>query len=151
MNHQNCRDFTRRYPLTFGMRYVTSAPGPGRPGVGETVWMSGKEVAFLAKGPAGVGDKVAMYIEWPVLLEGEVPLQLIVTAEITQRSGPLSVARMTKHEFRTRRVPSSAIQPQPQPQLPFSTWDIRPARQMPASRTVGGMEPRQPVLVSAAG
>jgi hypothetical protein len=142
MNGKNGTDFTRRYPVTFGLRYVTAEPGPGRPGVGETVWMSGKEVAFLAKGPAAVGDKVAMYIEWPVLLQGEVPLQLILNAEIVQRSGPLSVARMIKYEFRTRGALSGALK---QPQLPVSTWDIRSAPPMPASRTVGGVQPRQPV------
>jgi hypothetical protein len=148
MNGKNGTSFTRRYPLTFGVRYVTAGPGPGRPGVGETVWMSGKEVAFLAKGPATVGDKVAMYIEWPVLLQGEVPLQLIVNAEIVQRSGPLSVARMIKYEFRTRGALSSALKLQPQ--LPVSTWDMRPAQQMPASRAVGSVQPRQPVLASVA-
>jgi hypothetical protein len=151
MNGDNGKNLTRRYPVTFGVRYVTAEPGPGRPGVGETVWMSGKEVAFLAKGPAAVGDKVAMYIEWPVLLQGEVPLQLIVNAEIIQRSGPLSVARMSKYEFRTRGVLSSALKLQPQPQLPFSTWDKRAARQIPASRTVGAIQPRHPVLASVAG
>jgi hypothetical protein len=150
MNDKNGTNFTRRYPLTFGVRYVTAEPGPGRPGAGETVWMSGKEVAFLAKGPATVGDKVAMYIEWPVLLQGEVPLQLIVNAEIVQRSGPLSVARMIKYEFRTRGALSGALKLQPQPQVPFSTWDIRSARQMPASTTVNSVQPRQPVLASVA-
>ena len=145
----NDKNFTRCYPLTFGVRYVTAEPGPGRPGAGETVWMSGKEVAFLAKGPATVGDKVAMYIEWPVLLQGEVPLQLIVNAEIVQRSGPLSVARMIKYEFRTRGALSSALKLQPQ--FPFSTWDIHSARQLAASTTVGGVQPRQPVLASVAG
>jgi hypothetical protein len=110
--------------------------------------MSGKEVAFLAKGPATVGDRVAMYIEWPVLLQGEVPLQMIVNAEIIQRSGPLSVARIAKYEFRTRGALSGVIKQQSQ--VPFSACDIRPA-QMPGSRTVGGIQPRQPVLASLAG
>jgi hypothetical protein len=149
MNNDNGRNLTRRYPVTFGVRYVTAEPEPGRPGVGETVWMSGKEVAFLAKGPATVGDRVALYVEWPVLLQGEVPLQMIVNAEIIQRSGPLSVARIAKYEFRTRGALSAVIKQQPQ--VPFSTWDIRAARQMPASRTVGGLQPRQPVLASVAG
>src|SRR5580692_3708388 len=99
MNDDTGKKIGRRYPLSFAMRYVVAEPACVRAGSGETVWMSGAEVAFLAKGPASVGEKLAMYIEWPVLLLGEVPLQLIVTAEIAQRSGPLSIARITKHEF----------------------------------------------------
>ena len=59
--------------------------------------MSGKEVGFLSKGTVGVGDKMVLHIEWPVLLGGEVSLQLMATAEIVQRSGPLSIARLVKH------------------------------------------------------
>src|SRR5580658_2995860 len=99
----------RRYPMSFALRYETAAPELARRGVGETVWMSCREVAFLAKGPMNVGDKVALHIEWPVLLEGEVPLQLTATAQIAQCSGPLSIARFVRYEFRPRGVQSSSM------------------------------------------
>jgi hypothetical protein len=95
--------------MSYGLRYVITTPAAEGTGAGETVWMSRREVAFLAKGPACVGDKVRMYIAWPVLLNGAIPLQLIVNAEIVQCSGPLSVARLTKHEFRTRGIQSSSM------------------------------------------
>jgi len=140
----------RRYHFFFAMRYVTAQPAvAAQHGVGETVWMSGKEVGFLAKGPAGVGDKIALYIDWPVLLQGEVPLQLIVTAVIVQRSGPLSVARMSKHEFRTRGAQSSAAAWQQH--MPLSDWATHPARYIPMSKTAGSAPPRQPALASAMG
>lgn len=109
MNGNTGGNTARRYPMSFALRYEMAAPEIARRGVGETVWMSSREVAFLAKGPIGVGDKVALHIEWPVLLEGEVPLQLTATAQIVQCAGPLSIARLAKHEFRTRRIQSLSM------------------------------------------
>lgn len=150
MNDVVDNSVARRYPFSFAMRYITAQPAvAAQNGVGETVWMSGKEVGFLAKGPAGIGDKVAMYIEWPVLLQGEVPLQLIVTAVIVQRSGPLSVAKIIKHEFRTRGTQSSAAAWQQH--MPLSVWATHPARYIPLSKTAASAAYRQPSLVSAAG
>jgi hypothetical protein len=133
---------TRRYPVSFALKYVLAGAAADRKGVGETVWMSGREVAFLSKGPAGVSDKVALYIEWPVLLHDEVPLQMIVTAEVVQRSGPLSIAKIARYEFRTRGALSSSLSAR-QP-LPFSTWAALPARIVPALRTVGSAPPSPP-------
>jgi hypothetical protein len=109
MNDETGRNTSRRFPMSYGLRYVTAPPAAECTGAGETVWMSRHEVAFLAKGPASVGDKVRIFIAWPVLLNGAVPLQLIVNAEIVQCAGPLSVAKLTKHEFRTRGVQSSSM------------------------------------------
>ena len=109
MNNETEQNVSRRFPMSYGLRYVMMPPAADRTGAGETVWISRHEVAFLAKGPARVGDKVRMFIEWPVLLHDEVPLQLTVNAEIVQSSGPLSVARLTKHEFRTRGIQSSSM------------------------------------------
>jgi hypothetical protein len=147
MNKNAVDKLSRRYPLSFAIRYVTAEPFGGRQGVGETVWMSGSELAFLSNGAANVGEKVSMYIEWPVLLQGEVPLQLIVTAHIVQRAGPLTVVRLSRHEFRTRRAQSSAVKPH----LPFSTWETHAARQMPACKTIASIPYRPPAVASAAG
>jgi hypothetical protein len=149
MNDDIGKSLPQRFPMTFGMRYVIADPTPAaRHGAGETVWLSSKEVAFLSKGPAGVGEKIALYVEWPVLLQGEVPLQLIVTAVIVQRSGPLSVAKISRHEFRTRAVQSFAI---PRLQAPVSVWATQPSRYIPIPRTPGGAPPQQPVAASLVG
>ena len=135
MNEDTGNDIARRYPVSFGMRYATAEPIP-RKGIAETVWMSGREVAFLAKGPASACDKVMLYIEWPVLLQGEAPLQLVVSGKIVQRSGPLSVAKIITHEFRTRGGQSSAIAARPQ--LPLSTWEPLPQAQLAVVSALGG-------------
>jgi hypothetical protein len=130
MNDATGQNTSRRFPVTYGLRYVMTAGAAELTGVGETVWMSRHEVAFLAKGPASVGDKVQIYIAWPVLLNDAVPLQLIVHAEIVQCSGPLSVAKLTKHEFRTRGIQSSLMgaKHQLQPPAPMAQY---PNRHMP--------------------
>jgi hypothetical protein len=111
MNDETSRNAARRFPMSYGLRYVMTQPAAERTGTGagETVWMSRHEVSFLTKGPARVGDKVQIYIAWPVLLNDAVPLQLILNAEIVQCSGPLCVAKLTRHEFRTRGIQSSSM------------------------------------------
>jgi hypothetical protein len=149
MNGVTGENTARRYPMSFAIRYVMGAPGAGQTWVGETLWMSSGEVAFLSKGPAGVGDKVAMHIEWPVLLEGETPLQLTATVEIVQRSGPLSIAKLSRYEFRTRRLqPSSMGARHP---LPIPAWQMPTVRQMPAMKAFGSGLPQPAVAASAAG
>jgi hypothetical protein len=134
MNAETGRSNSRRFPMSYGLRYVTAPPAAERTGAGETVWMSRHEVAFLAKGTACVGDKVQIYIAWPVLLHDAVPLQLIVNAEIVQCSGPLSVARLTKHEFRTRGIQSSSVGARHP--LPLPAPPQYPSRRMPYAETV---------------
>src|SRR5580692_3712333 len=87
MNGDTGENMARRYPMSFALKCVTGAYEMARTDFGETVWMSRSEVAFLSKGPVGIGDSVMLHIEWPVLLGGEVPLQLMAKAEIVQRSG----------------------------------------------------------------
>jgi hypothetical protein len=150
MNDETGMNSARRYPLSLALRYVVAGrAAAARNGVGETVWMSGGEVAFLAAEPACVGDKVALYIDWPVLLQGEVSLQLIVAAEVVQRAGQLSIAKMTKHEFRTRGVQSAALSRRLDP--PFSGWETHTARHIPAAKTVEIGWRRLPAVASAAG
>jgi hypothetical protein len=134
MNDETGQSISRRFPMSYGLRYVMMPPAAARTAVGETVWISRREVAFLAKGPACVGDKVQMFIEWPVLLHGEVPLQLTLSAEIVQSSGPLSVARLTKHEFRTRGIQCSSMGAGHRPALPSPP--PYPARRMPYPETI---------------
>jgi len=147
MKRNTAQKIARRYPLNFAVRYVIGPPETARTGIGETVWMSRSELAFRAEGPACVGDKLVICIEWPVLLRGEVPLQLAVGAEITQRLGPLSVAKLTRHEFRTRSLQCSAAARQ---RPPAQVWEMPSTRQMPATQTLGSVSNRQPAMASAA-
>ena len=138
MNDETGQNTSRRFPLCYGLRYVMTPPAAdrtvaSRTGAGETLWMSRHEVAFLAKGPASVGDKIQMFIAWPVLLNGAVPLQLILNAEIVQSSGPLSIAKLTKHEFRTRGIQSSSMVARPRLVLPAQ--EPYPSRRMPYGET----------------
>lgn len=146
MNGDTGPNITRRYPVSFAIRYVTGLPAEERTVVGETLWMSRGEMAFMTKEAAFVGEQVVISIEWPVLLQGKVPLQLTVTAEIVERAGFMSVARLSKHEFRTRGLYSRSTDAQPS--LPLPAWEAHPARKMPATNTLP--HPR-PVLASAAG
>ena len=141
----------RRYPMSFPLRYVLATRDEGRTGTGETVWMSGSEVAFVSRGQTSIGEKITLHIEWPVMLGGEVPLQLTAMAEIMQCTAPLSVARITKFEFRTRGSQASALQSSSlglRNLVLMPALNVRPA--YPAASRAYGTEARRPVLVASA-
>jgi hypothetical protein len=142
MNGGNGDKVARRFPMCFALRCVTGPPDIARTDSGQTVWISRAEVAFLSKAPADVGNKVVLHIEWPVLLEGEVPLQLTAKAEIVQRSGPLMIARMIQPEFRTRSLQAAARQAMAL--HPYST-------EMSVGRALPAAWESRPTVASAAG
>jgi hypothetical protein len=43
-------------------------------------------------------------VDWPALLEGGIPLQLIATGVVVWTRGTETALRIQRHEFRTRRV-----------------------------------------------
>lgn len=92
---------TVQYPVAMELRYKIRARPP-RVGVGQTRWMSSREVNFTADQPIERGTSLEMSIAWPALLHNRVALQLVVEAEITDfRDGTLT-AHIMKHHFRTR-------------------------------------------------
>ena len=45
-----------------------------------------------------------MSIDWPVLLDGGVQLQLVVRGVVVRSDGAVIALRIERHEFRTRRA-----------------------------------------------
>ena len=89
------------YPVEMELRYKIRARTP-RVGVGQTRWMSSREVNFTADQPIDRGTVLEISVAWPVLLHNRVALQLVVEAEITDFRSDTLTARIMKHHFRTR-------------------------------------------------
>ena len=98
-----------RYPVRLRVRYRTLGKGPVA-GVGETVDFSSRGIMVQAQlhHPIGTGSRIEAIVEWPVLLDGTIHLQLVAVGRVV-RSGMSGFAiSLGRHEFRTmKREPGS--------------------------------------------
>ena len=94
-----------RFPLTLDVRFsVSRRRAPVETGSGQLVDLSSSGLRFAAQGPLELGLKLDVAIDWPVLLDGRVQLQLMVTGVVVRSSGTESALRIHWHDFRTRSV-----------------------------------------------
>ena len=93
-----------RYPLTLAVRYVipNRHSDAARTGLGLTVDLSTSGVRFATDISLKPRIRVKLFIDWPVLLDGAVGLQLTIEGRVV-RSGDNEVClRIERHGFRTR-------------------------------------------------
>jgi hypothetical protein len=102
-----------RFPLTLDVRYsVSHRRAPLETGSGQIIDLSSSGLRFAAQGPMEPGLKLDVAINWPVLLDGRVQLQLIVTGVVVWSSGTDTALQIQRHDFRTRSVRLKAMSPQ---------------------------------------
>jgi hypothetical protein len=99
------RRASTRFPLALEVRYAVS----GRralmeTGAGRTVDLSSSGLRFATQGPLEPGIKLDVAIDWPVLLNGGVQLQLVAKGEVVWSSRTETALRIQQHELRTRGV-----------------------------------------------
>ena len=100
-----------RFPLTLDVRYSVSRRSVS--GSGQLIDLSSSGLRFAAQGPLRpAGLRLDVAIDWPVLLDGRIQLQLIVTGLVVWSSGTESALRILRHDFRTRSVRLNATSPQ---------------------------------------
>jgi hypothetical protein len=94
-----------RFPLALDVRYsVLHRKGPIETGSGQLIDVSSSGLRFTAQAPVECGLKLDVAINWPVLLDGRVQLQLTVSGVVVRSSGTEISMRIQKHDFRTRSV-----------------------------------------------
>jgi hypothetical protein len=102
-----------RFPLTLDVRYsVWHRRAPLETGSGQIIDLSSSGLRFAAQGPLEPGLKLDVAVNWPVLLDGRVQLQLILTGTVVWSSETEIALRIQRHDFRTRRVGLKAASPQ---------------------------------------
>ena len=102
-----------RFPLTLSVRYsVSHRRAPVEMGSGQLIDLSSSGLRLAAQGPLEPGLKLDVAIDWPVLLDGRVQLQLMVTGTVVWSSGTEIALRIQRHDFRTRSVRLKAASPQ---------------------------------------
>jgi hypothetical protein len=92
-----------RFPLNLELRYrVANAGGPVENGSGRTIDLSSSGLSFTSDIPLSIGQNLDLFIDWPVQLEGDVQLQLVVSGVVVRVAGTVTALRFEHHEFRTR-------------------------------------------------
>ena len=92
-----------QFPLVLPLKYKAIFP-KGKPisGTGSTVLLSSTDLVFNADQPLGSALRCEISIDWPVLLEGRIGLQLVLHSVITRNEGQVVIGRVSQYEFRTR-------------------------------------------------
>ena len=92
-----------RFPIALDVRYTVSRRRAlVKTGSGKLVDLSSSGLRFVARGPLETGLKLDVAIDWPILLDGRVQLQLIVTGTVVWSSDTETAMRIDRHVFRTR-------------------------------------------------
>jgi hypothetical protein len=90
-----------RYPLELNVRYqAMGAAGPVA-GVGQTVNMSSSGMLLACASQIPEGTRLKIYVEWPSLLDGTTPLQLITVGTVVRVADIGISIIFESYQFRT--------------------------------------------------
>jgi len=91
-----------RFPIGLNLQYRVLARRIKRPfRRGKTVNMSSHGILFVDNQTLTQGTKVEAEVDWPVKLNGEVPLKLIVRGSVVRLEKGRVALAIKNHEFRT--------------------------------------------------
>jgi hypothetical protein len=108
-----------RYPLHLNVRYQTLGAVSRVADVGETVNLSSSGVLIASTCPIGEGERVRAVIEWPSLLNGTIPLQLVTIGIVVRRQNARLAIAFEGYQFRTSaRRANVATMPEPRSTMP---------------------------------
>ena len=96
-----------RYPLNLSVRFRSLSGSPFS-GAGRTVNVSSRGVLVVLPERASqheisVAASLEMRIDWPSLLDGKIPLQLLAVGRVIRRGESAFAAAFERYQFRTAR------------------------------------------------
>ena len=94
-----------RFALTLKVGF-TAAKGRAheKSGSGHTIDLSSSGLSFTTNVLLLPGQKLDVSIDWPVLLDGAIKLQLVMSGVVVRADTSVVALQIERHEFRTRRV-----------------------------------------------
>jgi len=95
-----------RYPLDLSVRFRCPLGESRVSGQGLAVNLSSGGVLVASRHQLNVGAPVEMSIEWPLLLDGKTPLQLLAVGWVLRRGDYHFAATFDRYEFRTMKSSS---------------------------------------------
>ena len=95
---------TPRYPLSAAARHQSVDGKNEAKYPGELANMNSNSAYILSAERPKVGKRIKASIEWPVLLDGRVPLQFICSGVVSRVDDHGFAFRFHRHEFKTKRT-----------------------------------------------
>jgi hypothetical protein len=97
-----------RYPVQMEVRFRALNQGRDVSGVGTTIDMSSEGLLISAQCPVRSGMRVEIILEWPLALEGSVPLQLVILGKVVRQNQSGFAIEFRRYQFRTKRRRASS-------------------------------------------
>jgi hypothetical protein len=101
-----------RYPLVLPLRYQTMLPNLhyGAFQLGRTVDFASHGFLVWTDDPVPMmGARIRLRVEWPIALDGKLPLQFIVTGRVVRIGEKGFAVTFDRHEFRTMKRAQESI------------------------------------------
>ena len=99
-----------RFPICREMRYkLLEDDTIVAQGTGETIDMSSGGIAFTAGQPLRPGAYIELSISWPVLLDENTRMRLVVFGQLTRSNNQTAACTVEKYEFRTQARATTAV------------------------------------------
>ena len=90
-----------RYPVQLTVRYRTMGRKKHFNGIGQTLNMSSAGLLVAATHEVSAGARMEVNIEWPLLLDGTVPLQLVAVGKVVRCADSSFAVSFAQYQFRT--------------------------------------------------
>ena len=93
-----------RFPLRLAVRYRTVAGEPLQAGAGRTVNVSsGGLLIATEEAIVPTGSRLQLTVDWPFLLHGITPLQLMVSCRVTRCLREEFAVKLDQYQFKTKK------------------------------------------------
>jgi hypothetical protein len=94
-----------RYKLALELSYCVVGGARSREvGKGRTIDLSSAALRFAAERPLATGLCMEIVVDWPTLLDGRIPLQLIASGLVVRTHGTDTVVKIERYVFKTRKT-----------------------------------------------
>jgi hypothetical protein len=90
-----------RFPISREVTYRTLGKRGGVSGDGTTINISSSGILFGTNAPPRTGARLELAISWPVLLNDQCALKLVVRGRVARSEGGYTAVEIQQHEFRT--------------------------------------------------
>ena len=98
------RRLKARFPLRLGVRYRELSGHQTVTGVGRTINMSSRGLLIASEeAQLHTGARLQLTLDWPFLLHGITPLQLIVACRVTRSEPEAFAVSVEQYLFRTKK------------------------------------------------
>lgn len=93
-----------RFPVRLTVRYRSMSDEPALAGTGQTVNMSSRGLLIASNQPqVQAGSRLQLMVDWPFLLHGSTPLQLIASCRVTRCLPQEFAVKFEQYLFRTKK------------------------------------------------